>query len=159
MPPISMCAQSATGEAILNGPALIAPSAIPINQHTFYIPLRPLIFAQLLSNYPDQAFVSKTQSLASGFNIGYNGPHDPLITPNLLSASLHLEVVDDVLTKEVSENRIAGPYQHPPLPNMWCSGLWVVPKKDGGWLIIYHKSAPVNNGINDYIDPDTYSLQ
>ena len=157
--PISTCAQSVR-EATQKGPALIAPSAIPINQYTICTPLRPLIFARLLSNYPNQAFVSKLiQSLTSGFDIGYNGPQDPLIAPNLLSASFHPEVVDDVLAKEVSENRIAGPYRLPPLPSMQCSGLRVVPKIDGGWHIIYHLSAPINNSINDYIDPDTYSLQ
>ena len=113
----STCAQSVR-EATQNGPALIAPSAIPINQHSICTPLRPLILARLLSDYPDQAFVSKLiQSLMSGFDIGYNGPQGPLITPNLISASLHPEVLDDALAKEMSENRIAGPYQYPPLPN------------------------------------------
>ena len=36
--------------------------------------------------------------------------------------------------------------------------MGVVPKKDSGWRIIYHLSAPINNSINDYID-STYSLQ
>ena len=67
-------------------------------------PLRPLTFVRLLSNYPAQAFISKLiQLLTSGFDIGYNEPHGPLIAPNLLSASLHPEVVDNVLSKEVSE--------------------------------------------------------
>ena len=47
----------------------------------------------------------------------------------------------------------------PPLPNLRCSGLGVVPKKDGGWRLIYHLSASTNNSINDYIDLTTYSLQ
>lgn len=44
----------------------------------------------------------------------------------------------------------------PPLPNLRCSGLGVVLKKDRGWRLIYHLSAPTYNSIND---PTTYSLQ
>ena len=157
--PISTCARSVR-EATQNGPARSALSATPINQHTICTPLRPLIFARLLSNYPDQAFVSKLiKLLNTGFDIGYNGPEGPLIAPNLHSASLHPEVIDEALSKEVNENRIAGPYLYPPLPNLRCSGLGAVPKKDGGWHLIYHLSAPLNSSINDFIDPDTYSLQ
>ena len=157
--PISTCARSVR-EATQNGPAQSALSATPINQHTICTPLQPLNFAQLLSNYPDQAFVSKLiKSLSTGFDIGYKGPEGSLIAPDLHSASLHPEVIDEALSKEVNENRIAGPYLYPPHPNLRCSGLGAVPKKDGGWRLIYHLSAPLNSSINDFIDPDTYSLQ
>ena len=53
---------------------------------------------------------------------------------------------------------MAGPYPHPPLPNLRCSGMGVVPKKDGGWRVIYHLSAPPGNSINDFIDPASFSL-
>ena len=53
---------------------------------------------------------------------------------------------------------MAGPYSLPPLPNLRCSGLGVVPKKDGGWRVIYHLSAPHGSSINDYIDPARFSL-
>ena len=53
---------------------------------------------------------------------------------------------------------MAGPYTHPPLPNLRCSGLGVVPKKDGGWRVIYHLSAPSGISINDHIDPARFSL-
>ena len=53
---------------------------------------------------------------------------------------------------------MAGPYPTPPLPLLRCSGLGVVPKKDGGWRVIYHLSAPHGSSINDYVDPDQFSL-
>ena len=53
---------------------------------------------------------------------------------------------------------MAGPFPQPPLPNLRCSGLGVVPKKDGGWRVIYHLSAPPGLSINDFIDPTLYSL-
>ena len=39
-----------------------------------------------------------------------------------------------------------------------CSGLGTVPKHDGGWRIIYHLSAPPGISINDFIDPNSYTL-
>ena len=53
---------------------------------------------------------------------------------------------------------MAGPYPQPPLPNLRCSGLGVIPKKDGGWRVIYHLSAPHGSSINNYIDPARLSL-
>ena len=34
----------------------------------------------------------------------------------------------------------------------------VVPKKNGGWRVIMHLSAPTGNSINDYITPKDYTL-
>ena len=34
----------------------------------------------------------------------------------------------------------------------------MVPKHDSGWRTIYHLSAPPNSSINDFINPDDYSL-
>ena len=39
-----------------------------------------------------------------------------------------------------------------------CSGLGVIPKKDGDWRVIYHLSAPYGLSINDFIDPQELSL-
>ena len=43
-------------------------------------------------------------------------------------------------------------------PDVRCSGLGLVPKHDGGWHTIYHLSAPHGSSINDYINPDDYTL-
>ena len=53
---------------------------------------------------------------------------------------------------------MAGPYHHTPLPNLHCSGLGVVLKKDGGWRVIHHLSAPPGTSINDITDPSCFSL-
>ena len=39
------------------------------------------------------------------------------------------------------------------------SGVGVVLKKDGGWRLINHLSAPTDNSINDFIDTGDFSLQ
>ncbi len=134
--------------------------ALSIAHHAPHTPLRPQVFARFLTSHPDSSFVSKlVNSLTHGFNIGYEGPHTHLTAPNLASASQHAKVVNDALSKEVAENRMAGPYPTPPYSNLRCSGVGVVPKKDGGWRLINHLSAPSDNSINDFINPEDFSLQ
>ena len=67
-------------------------------------------------------------------------------------------ILDNALVTECSLNRVLGPFDSPPLPNFRCSGLGLVPKQDGGWRTIYHLSAPLGKSINDFINPDTYTL-
>ena len=75
-----------------------------------------------------------------------------------MSAYQHPTTSDATLKKECHLGRILGPFPYPPLPNFQTSGLGLVPKYDGGWRIIYHLSAPPYISINDFIDPDDYSL-
>ena len=42
-------------------------------------------------------------------------------------------ILDDALVNECVNNHILGPFDSLPLPNLWCSGLGLVPKHDGGW--------------------------
>ena len=127
---------------------------------SIHTPLRPQIFARFLSSHPDQAFVSRLiRSLTNGFNIGYTGPHTCTFAPNLPSAYQHPNIIDNALSKEVAEHRMAGPYPLPPFKNLHCSGVGVIPKKDGGWRLINHLSAPSGSSINDYINQYDYSLQ
>ena len=54
---------------------------------------------------------------------------------------------------------MAGPFSITPLPNLRCSFLGIFLKKDGGWRIIYHLSAPPSRSVNDFIDLQQYSLR
>ena len=54
---------------------------------------------------------------------------------------------------------MAGPFAAPPIAGLRCSGLGVVPKKDGDWRVIYHLSAPFGHSINDHIDPDEFTMR
>ena len=120
-------------EVIPNEPAPGSPvDPLPIHLHTIHTPLRPQVFAQFLNKHPDKAFTSKLlHSLEYGFDIGYHGPHTPLIARNLHSALEHPKVIDEALQKEVTNNRIAGSYRTLPFDNLRCSGLGILQKKDG----------------------------
>ena len=136
------------------------PSPPPIEVHPLCTPIRPLTLARFMSEHPDERFISTLiNGFTNGFHIGYHGPRTPQQAPNLRSGSEHPMIIDDALSKEIRANRLAGPFDTIPYPNLRISGVGVVPKKDGSWRLINHLSAPEDNSINDYIDPCTYSLQ
>ena len=124
-----------------------------------WTPIRPFILEWELSNYPDKAFVEQLiHDLLHGCSIGYSGPQFAHSAKNLASASQKPDEIDATLDRECKAGRILGPFASPPLPNFRTSGLGLVPKHDGGWRIIYHLSAPAQHSINDYIDPESFSL-
>ena len=135
------------------------PPNLPINQQRLVTPLQPLELERELASYPDKGFVSQLlHNITHGCDIGYNGPHFSHTANHLVSAHTHPHVISEALTKECMAGRLAGPYSSPPLPNLRCSGLGAVPKKDGDWRVIYHLSAPPGSSINDFIDPNAFSL-
>ena len=112
-----------------------------------------------LKHHPDEQFTaSLIHDLQWGCNIGYAGPRSARITPNLKSAYLHPEAVSAALVKEVSYGHTAGPFPTPPIPNLQCSPLGVVPKKDGSWQIIMDLSSPHGSSVNDFISKDDFAL-
>ena len=96
--------------------------------------------------------------IRQGCDIGYSGPQFAHTATNLQSAFSQPSVLDHALASECSCNRVLGPFDSPPLPNLRCLGLGLIPKQDGSWRTIYHLSAPPGKSINDFINPDTYAL-
>ena len=112
---------------------------------------------QELISHPDQVFVTQLiHNLEHGCAIGYSGPQFSHCCNNLSSAFQQPSVLGNALASECSAGYIPGPFQSPSLPNLRCSGLGVIPKHDGGWLTIYHLSAPHGSSINGYLEQ--YSL-
>ena len=91
----------------------------------------PIPFANLsteLKHHPNQQFVtSLLHDLQWGCHVGYTSPRFARTTPNLTSALVHPDAVSAALAKEVSNGHTAGPFQTPPIPNLQCSPLGVVP--------------------------------
>ena len=132
---------------------------LPAPECTTCTPLRPLAFERELASHPDKDFAANlVHGIKFGFKIGYDGPQFTRINPNLTSASLNPHVIDDTLRKECAAGRLGGPFPHPPLQNFRSSGIGLVPKKGGGWRMIHHLSAPAGSSINDFIDPEAYTL-
>ena len=83
-----------------------------------------------LTYHPDRNFVFNLLSmLKEGARIGYSGPRSARISPNLISAMQHPDVVFPNLQKEVNLGRVAGAYPAPPLANFQCHPVVVIPKK------------------------------
>ena len=70
----------------------------------------------------------------------------------------HPQIIDEELGKEVRAWGIVGPFDTPPIPNLQCSGVGVIPKT-GGWRMIMHLSAPPDSSINDGIDKEEFTLR
>jgi len=99
-------------------------------------PSTPVNFPQLsaeLQHHPDQQFAQDLlPDPRFGCNIGNSGPRSSRITPNFRLALQHPEAGFEALPKELSRGHTAGPFPSPPLPNLQCSPLGVVPKKVPG---------------------------
>ena len=113
-----------------------------------------------LLHHPNRTFVnSLIHTLRFGARIGYTGPQQSRVSRNLVSASQHPEVVSGNITKEIQSGRVVGPFTSPPLPNLQCHPVGVVPKKHSSeWRTIYHLSYPEGDSINDHIPKELYSL-
>ena len=122
-------------------------------------PLHAFTLMDELATHPNQNFVHELiHNIQHGCSIGYNGPQFSHCSKNLPSAYQQPLILDNTLLQECNAGRILGPFDTPPLPDFRCSGLGLVPKHDGGWRTIYHLSAPHGNSINDYINPEDYTL-
>ena len=112
-----------------------------------------------LTSHPDREFVASIlYDSTFGFDIGCNGPRFPRLVQNLLSVRNNPKVVQNYLKKEVSQNRVAGPFKSPPLQNLQCSLIGLVPKKDGSWQMIMDLSASKGSSMNDFISQEEFSV-
>ena len=92
--------------------------------------LRHSQFGKELQKHPDKAWTSwLLQSLHERVSIGYTGPRGPRTALNLASAHQHTDIINKEIHKELEAGRVLGPFSSPPLPNLKCSGVGVVPKK------------------------------
>ena len=119
-------------------------------------PINIDVLSKELSGHPDSHFVANLiHSLRYGTPVGYTGPRQPRVSRNLQSAAQHPDVVSSNLTKEVALGRVAGPFQSPPLRNLQCHPVGVIPKKHSNeWRTIYLLSYPEGDSVNGHIPKD-----
>ena len=122
-------------------------------------PLLHLHFRRELTNHPDKAWVSwLLNAIHQGVTIGYDGPQGPMLAKNFTSVYQHEQIITQEIQKECSAGRLLGPFTSLPIENLKCSGVGVVPKKNGKWRMIHHLSAPGGQSINDFISKEDFSL-
>ena len=127
-----------------------------------YVPPTPLKYnhlSELLSKYPDSNKVDYViQGLKHGFSLEYTGHYKFCAPENLPMAKLDPQLIRDWVEKEISLGRMLGPFTVPPFPDLMCSPVGLVPKKDSDEMrMIMHLSYPYGQSINDFIDPEKVS--
>ena len=126
-------------------------------------PVNVELIESYLEGHPDPNFVtSLCLGLREGFRIGYSGPRTHSFYPNLRSANLHPDILEQNLLTEVLNGHTAGPFPVPPFENFRISPLGLVPKKHSDkWRTIFHLSYPKTSStsINANIPIEDYTLQ
>ena len=121
-------------------------------------PINPQNLKNELKDYDRETTQYLVRGIEEGFRLGCL--HSPSIHPphNHKSALEHKEVVHEYIIKGQACDRIAGPFESPPLNNFKVSLLGVVPKSEQGkFRIIHDLSFPENNSVNSNI-PVEYSV-
>ena len=92
---------------------------------------------------------------SEGFRLGYQGPRQAFRCSNMKSIEDNLPVAKQKVEKEVQLGRVAGPFEEPPLKQLRCSPLALIPKTEvGKFRLIHHLSFPQGQSVNDHI-PDS----
>ena len=99
-----------------------------------YVPPTPLKhnqLSELLRRYPDSNKVEYIiQGLKHGFALDYTGQYKFRAPENLPTAKLDPQLIRDWLRKEIALGRMLGPFNVPTFPDLMCSPVGLVPKKD-----------------------------
>lgn len=115
----------------------------------------------LLEIYPERV---KASLLREGFKVGFHVPEflgpGCYMVDNSKSVTLNKEIVRQKIYAELSEGRIAGPFQFPPFHNFRISPLSIVPKKEpNSYRLIHNLSFPKKFSLNDVTDKSNAAVQ
>lgn len=123
-------------------------------------PVIPNRLASYLHGYDTNLKTFLIHGFSKGFSINYQGPTFSNFSKNHASVFQLQSVVSDMLQKELSHRRIAGPFSCAPFPNFIVSPLGVVPKKEEGkYRLIHDLSFPSDSSVNSFIDPVMAAVQ
>ena len=80
---------------------------------------------------------------------------------NKLSAYQHSGVIDAYFANEVKLGCVVGPFDAPPVQELYVSSFGVIPKKGqpDKWHLIVDLSSLQGHSINNGIDPESWHLQ
>ena len=120
-------------------------------------------FARELAAYPSSKQRYVLDGIRLGFHVGLEPSRVSLRSRSLImrAALDHAEVVDAYLAADLAAGRLAGPFDHPPIPSLQVSPFGVIPKnhQPGKWRLILDLSSPAGHSVNDGIPKDPYSLK
>ena len=122
--------------------------------------VKPEALEWWLQGYPESEKNVLVNGFRHGFKKSYSGPRTSHYSKNHGSAIKNDVAIAELLKREVTLGRIAGPFQTPPFSNFIISPLGLVPKKEpGAFRLIHDLSYPRGNAVNDFILPENSSVQ
>ena len=104
---------------------------VPAEATLISTPLKPASWLRLLQEHPNKPLVNFFMlGISQGFQIGFIGSHNSLKSArtNLEGALQHPQVVEEYLATELSQNRVAGPFDKVAVPRVHISRFGVIPK-------------------------------
>lgn len=126
-------------------------SVSPSRSKIIHTPVKTRPLCQLLEGYFDASYL--ISGFLHGFSLSYIA-RTPMDSNNLKSCRDLPNVVQKKLEKELTCNRIAGPFAICPIPNLKISPIGFVNKKaPGQHRLIHHLTFPEGSSVNDSIDP------
>ena len=136
---------------------------VPAEATLISTPLKPASWLRLLQEHPNKPLVNFFMlGISQGFRIGFIGSHNSLKSArtNLGSALRHPQVVEEYLAIEVSQYRVAGPFDKAAVPRVHISRFGVIPKghQPNKWRLIVDLSHPTEFSVNDGIPKHLCSL-
>ena len=112
--------------------------------------------AALLEGYPHKDHI--IEGLTHGFMLHFEGPEIPLKSNNSPSVYQNKSAVWAKIQKELALGRIAGPFDHPPLPNFKTSPLALREKSTPGtYRLLHNLSYPYDLSSVNFNIPKTHS--
>ena len=137
---------------------------VPANAAIISTPLNSVAWQVMLQDHPNRDLVSFFMlGIMQGFRIGFNRPYHTLRSArkNLGSAIEHPKVVEEYLAAEISQNRVAGPFNRSSIADVHISRFGVIPKghQSNKWRLIVDLSHPVGHSVNDGISKQLCSLR
>jgi hypothetical protein len=100
------------------------------------------------------------EGFSHGFRLGYECPRQPQKSKNLVSVADNVQEVKKKIQGEIDKGRVEGPFDDPPIQNLRCSPIGLVPKKaPGEFRLIHHLSWPEGKSVNNFIDPNMSSVK
>ena len=119
---------------------------------TLPTPVRVERLSFLLNGYTHSTVEFLISGFTNGFPIHFQGMRQSRNAKKLLSALDNPSAVDSKLKKELDAQRLAGPFQSPPLSPFWISPLGEVP---GEFRLIHHLSF---NFLREHLLMTAYPL-